>query len=74
MVIIAGRVTLTAPNGSREVVPTSTPAAVLLAFILAYLVFRVVLLMTALRDVYSDAPKEWVFFLGDQSGDQTRIR
>lgn len=70
------RILLTTPNGSWEVVPVNALAGILLFIITAYILFRAVLFMIAMADVYSGAPTKWVFFI-DRSKwapDKKRLR
>lgn len=55
------KLVFTTPNGSWEVEPTNIFAGILLAAVIAHLLFRVLLWGRALYYVYSDAPTSWIF-------------
>ena len=49
------------PNGSWEVVPENTFVGIVLGVVIAYFLFRIFLWVCALYDIYSGAPKRWIF-------------
>ena len=55
-------IVLTTPNGSWEIVPVSTMAGVPVLVITAYILFRAVLFIDAMRDVYSGVPMRSIMF------------